>query len=75
MEQGKLMAVAVTTHPIFSSTTPLQLFQNAALPNYDVSSDGKRFIVMQKPPAGPPLTIHVVQDWLEEFRPQRKAAR
>ena len=74
VEQRNLMAVAVTTHPVFSSATPIQLFQNAALPNYDVSSDGKRFIVMEKPPAGPPLTIHVVQNWFEEFRPQRKAA-
>ncbi len=56
-EQHKLMAVAVGTHPVFSSAVPVELFQNPALPNYDVSSDGKRFIVMVKPPAGPPLTI------------------
>ena len=74
VEQRNLMAVAITTHPAFSSAAPVELFQNAALPNYDVSSDGKRFIVMEKPPAGPPLSIHVVQNWFEEFRPQRKAA-
>jgi serine/threonine-protein kinase len=74
VEQGKLMAVAITTHPAFSSAAPIQLFQNAALPNYDVSSDGKRFIVMEKPPAGPPLAIHVIQNWYEAFRSQRKAA-
>jgi eukaryotic-like serine/threonine-protein kinase len=75
VEQGKLIAVTVTTHPVFSSSTPTLLFQNAALPNYDVSSDGKRFIVMEKPPAGRPLTIHVVENWFEEFRPQQTAAR
>ena len=77
VEQGrpnKLMAAAVTAHPAFSSATPVQLFENAALPDYAVSSDGKRFIVMEKPPAGPPLAIHVVQNWFEEFRPQPKAA-
>ncbi len=74
-EQHKLMAVAVGPHPLFSSAAPIELFQNAALPNYDVSSDGQRFIVMVKPPAGPPLTIHVVENWFEEFRPQRKAAQ
>ncbi len=73
-EQHKLMAAAVTTRPAFSSGTPVQLFENAALPDYAVSSDGKRFIVMEKPPAGPPLTIHVVQNWFEEFRPQPNAA-
>jgi Tol biopolymer transport system component len=40
-EQGKLMAVAVATHPVFSAAAPVALFENAALPNYDVSSDGK----------------------------------
>jgi len=70
VEPGKsaLMAVTVATHPAFSSATPVQLFQKASLPNYDVSSDGKRFIVLEKPPAGPPLTIHVVENWFEEFR-------
>jgi eukaryotic-like serine/threonine-protein kinase len=70
-EQGKLMSVAVSTHPAFSFTAPAVLFQNSSLPNYDVSSDGKRFIVMEKPPAGPPLAIHVIENWYEQFRPQR----
>ena len=62
------MAVTITTHPAFSAAAPVPLFQNNALPNYDVASDGRRFIVMEKPPAGPPLTIHVVQNWFEELR-------
>jgi hypothetical protein len=46
------------------------LFKNPSLANgYDVASDGKRSIVMEKP-AGPPPAIHVVQDWFEEFRPK-----
>jgi hypothetical protein len=75
VEQHNLMAATVATHPVFSSSTPIRLFQNAALPNYDVSSDGKRFIVMEKPPAGSPLTIHVVQNWFEEFSPRQAAVR
>jgi hypothetical protein len=64
------MAATVTAHPSFSAATPVELFKNPSLANgYDVASDGKRSIVMEKP-AGPPLAIHVVQDWFEEFRPK-----
>uniref|UniRef100_Q01RG4 WD40 domain protein beta Propeller n=1 Tax=Solibacter usitatus (strain Ellin6076) TaxID=234267 RepID=Q01RG4_SOLUE len=74
-EQNNLMAVTVTTQPVFSSANPVRSFQNASLPNYDASADGKRFIVMEKPPAGSPLAIHVAQNWFEEFRPQQKMTR
>jgi Tol biopolymer transport system component len=59
-----LMSVPVTTRAAFSAGTPVQLFVNPALPNYAVSSDAQRFIVLQKPAAGPPLTIHVIQNWI-----------
>lgn len=35
---------------------------------YDVSADGKRFVMLEKPAVEPPLAIHVVHNWFEEFR-------
>jgi len=39
-----------------------------SIPQYDVSADGKRFIVLDPPANEPPLAIHVVHNWFEEFR-------
>jgi hypothetical protein len=35
--------------------------------NYDVSADGKRFIIQDRIDDRP-LLIHVVNNWFEEFR-------
>ena len=66
----------MSTQPTFSPGVPVKLFQkrslvggyrNAIFPQYDVSTDGSRFIVLEFPQR-PPLSIHVVQNWFEEFR-------
>jgi Tol biopolymer transport system component len=66
-----LMAAPVSTKPPFSTGTPVMLFEKSSLGvrnmSYDVSSDGKRFIILEKP-SGQPLSIHVVENWYEEFR-------
>jgi Tol biopolymer transport system component len=74
VEQRKLMAVSVTTHPTFSAATPAMLFEKRSLatpggqfPNYDVSADGKRFVMPDRLNEQP-LLIHVVHNWYEEFR-------
>jgi Tol biopolymer transport system component len=69
IEQRKLMAVSVATHPSFSPGTPAVLFEKRSLAtaNYDVTSDGKRFIILDRPNERP-LLIHVVNNWFEEFR-------
>jgi hypothetical protein len=41
---------------------------------YDVAPDGKRFIVLEPPAGEPPLSIHVVHNWFEEFRGQQTAS-
>jgi len=73
---SSLLAVKVSTQPTFSPGVPVKLFQkrslvggyrNAIFPQYDVSTDGSRFIVLEFPQR-PPLAIHVVQNWFEEFR-------
>jgi len=68
------MAVSVATRPALSFGAPVRLFEKAFLrqqfPQYDVSADGKRFIILDKPANEPPLAIHVVHNWFEEFRGQ-----
>ena len=72
IEGRKLMAVPVVTHTAFSPAAPMALFElppvPGSFPEYDVSADGKRFIARQKPDDEPPLAIHVVHNWFEEFR-------
>ena len=71
VERKKLMAVSVAAQPGFWPGTPAPLFENSPLgygPQYDVTADGKRFIVREKPVSEKPLAVHGVQNWFEEFR-------
>jgi len=71
--QGGLMAVPITSRPQFSPGVPSLLFARSVLaPSYDVSSDGKRFIVLDRPAGEPPLSIHVVHNWFSEFRDKQR---
>ena len=74
VERDTLMAVAVATAPSFTSGPVTRLFQDASLPGttprYDVSADGRRFVLIEpvavaeeKPPS-----IHIVENWFEEFK-------
>jgi eukaryotic-like serine/threonine-protein kinase len=66
---GKLMAVEVTTKPVFQAGAPVALFQAplaggpAGFPNWDVTSDGKRFLfpAPAEQAASTPFTI--VLNW------------
>jgi len=67
------MALSIAIQPAFSPGSPQRLFdglyEQGMSPHYDVSADGKRFVLLRTPDtAGPPITIHVVQNWFEEFR-------
>jgi dipeptidyl aminopeptidase/acylaminoacyl peptidase len=66
IEGRRLMAASVTTGSKFSAAAPLPLFPVQG--GYDVAADGKRFVVLQRPAGEPPLAIHVVHNWFEEFR-------
>ena len=65
------MAVSVAAQPGFSPGAPAPSFENGTLgsftPQYDVAADGKRFVVLERV-VTPPLAIHVVHNWFEEFR-------
>ena len=39
---------------------------------YDVSADGKRFVIAEPVEGAPPPTIRVVQNWVEAFRDQQQ---
>ena len=69
MAPRKLFAVSVRTKPDFAPGAPVALFERRALPAaYDVSSDGKRFVILDRPANEPPLSIHVAHNWFVEFR-------
>jgi hypothetical protein len=70
-----MMAAAVTLQPGFSASKPERWFEGPWLPtpvtfpNYDVSRDGQRFLMLKA--AGEDeggRQIVVVQNWLEELK-------
>ena len=68
------MTVSVRTNAAFSLGTSTRLFQKRDLRDplpfqkYDVTSDGKYFVVVEPVEDGPPRKIHLVENWFEEFR-------
>jgi Tol biopolymer transport system component len=71
----KMMAVDIATQPSFTAGKPRMLFEGqyvptpATFPNYDVSPDGQRFLML-KPieQAVGPTQINVVLNWFEELK-------
>jgi Tol biopolymer transport system component/predicted Ser/Thr protein kinase len=69
---NKMMAVEITTQPSFSAGTPKTLFEgqyqsvNQSSPNYDVSVDGQRFLMLK--PIEQAAQINVVLNWFEELK-------
>jgi len=71
MGEGQLFAVSIAFRPDFSPGVPTALFNRESLSSvYDVSPDGKRFVILDKPAGEPPLSVHVVYNWFAEFRGQ-----
>ena len=66
------MAVPISTLPGFSSGAPQVLFQgdyiNVSGLEYDVSPDGRRFLVLQPVEASGPTELHVVINWFDELK-------
>lgn len=79
----KMMAVDVALQPTFTAGKPHGLFEGrfiaaAYLRNYDVTPDGRRFIMIQfkEQPQPPPLTEMVlVQNWFEELKQKLPAGK
>ena len=60
---GGVMSVDVTTEPTFQTSAPKTLFKVPAgiLRNWDVTADGKRFLVLVRQDAPVPFTV--LQNW------------
>jgi len=74
---NKMMAVEITTRPSFAAGSPKLLFEagqympptgpfSYPFPNYDVSPDGQRFLMITK--ESKPPQINVVLNWFEELK-------
>ena len=75
LERGAMVAVSVSTDPSFSLGSRTTLFERSSLRkktsqdnNYDVSADGKRFVLAEPVGEDPAPSIHVVQNWFAEFK-------
>ncbi len=75
---NKMMAFEITTQPNFSAGKPQTLFEGSytlapganSAPDYDVSPDGQRFLMLKEAGEGASATatqIVVVQNWLVEL--------
>jgi serine/threonine-protein kinase len=69
----EMMAVAVETEPQFRAGKPVILFEGAfhyagiSFPQYDVTPDGKRFVMIEDQEAWP-TRIELVLNWTEELK-------
>jgi serine/threonine protein kinase len=61
--------MAVRVHPDGSlASTPHRLFDSSEYLAYDVSPDGKRFLMIQNDPDWAPHQLNVIFNWFEELR-------
>jgi serine/threonine-protein kinase len=72
---NKMMAVDVKLEPSFSAGIPKMLFEGpyvrtpGTFPNYDVSPDGQRFLMLKSAEQeSAPTQIHVVLNWFDELK-------
>ena len=73
VEGATLVAVSVSSGAAFSAGSVARLFEHPSLtrsyyPQYDVSADGRRFILNEPVGENPEPSIHVVQNWFAEFK-------
>jgi Tol biopolymer transport system component len=79
VQVATLFRVKISTRPIFSSSVPVRLFSDPALnweywhPTYDVSADGKKFVMTEPSGDARKPVLRVVQNWFSEFRERSKA--
>jgi Tol biopolymer transport system component/predicted Ser/Thr protein kinase len=79
----KVMAVDIVTQPTFAAGKPRMLFEGqymptpATAPNYDVSLDGQRFLMLKpsEQEQAAPTQINVVLNWFEELKQKVPAGK
>jgi serine/threonine-protein kinase len=73
LSRGRLMAAPVRTHPEFSAEPPKELFPipediETTWRFYDVTPDGKRFVMIRKDPFElRPLELVMIPNWVAEL--------
>ena len=79
---NRMMAVETTTQPTFSAGKPKLLFEGPyvptprSLPDYDVSPDGQRFLMLKTTEqAQTSAQINVVLNWFEELKRRAPAGK
>jgi serine/threonine-protein kinase len=72
---NEMMVVDITYQPAFAASVPRVLFKGSyeyiwgKVPNYDVSPDGRRFLMIQTvEPDTSPGPIGVITNWFDELR-------
>ena len=81
-QEKKMMVVSYKTKPTFQAGNPEQLFESDHVVStnswgrmYDLSSDGKRFLMIKDNYIQPATReIHVVVNWFEEIKEKMAAA-
>jgi hypothetical protein len=67
----RMMVVPVTTSPTFRAGMPRELFRGAFastdIPNYDVTRDGQRFVMVQATDEAEERALQIVDHWFEEL--------
>ncbi len=68
------MVVAINTQATFSAATPRVLFEGLYTrgvtfrPNYDVTPDGQRFVMVRAAQGSEQAQINLVQNWFSELK-------
>ena len=75
-----LMAVSIQTKPMFVAETPQRLFSGRFTGagqdrSFDVTTDRKKFVMVQSDPAANLQQLHVVQNWFAELKRQSPARK
>ncbi len=71
---NRIMVMALENDPRFNPTSPLTLFERsfymgpAPNPQYDVSLDGQRFLMIESLQRSESAEIYVVLNWFEELK-------
>ena len=60
----KMMAIAVRLGPEFTAEKPRLLFEGDFEDEYDVTADGQKFIMVERPPQSPRTQINVILGFL-----------
>jgi hypothetical protein len=61
-----IWAVEITAVPTLSATPPRLMFTNAGLTRaFDITPDGKRFVMVQQDNTPPPQELHLVLNALQ----------